>query len=281
VQPKLTVLMAVGAYRERYLNEAVGSIVAQTCPHWRLLVITEERQRAELKGVLAGHPADPRIAVIANERPQLAAKLNTGMKRAETEFVAILHGDDMWSPEAVEVLVSSIAACPEIDFFHSSRRFIDDGGRPVSSVYRSRPLGSLADFLVSSPVKHLLCWRREKGLAIGGMDESMDVAVDDFDFPWSMAEHGATFKAVPECLYIYRDHRECFRLTTHVPMSHRTRGMARIMRKHGADRSAIAARLARAERGYLRQCLFRSRFDRWMKSRRGYDPQRGWRETYQ
>jgi hypothetical protein len=237
-----------------------------------------------MESILAEDLADPRIEMVANEGRQLAGSLNTGIRLAETEFVAILLGDDVWAPEAVEVVTRHIASSPGIDFFHSARRAMDAAGRPISPVMPSRPEVSLDDFIVKSPVKHLLCWRREKGLAIGGMDESLNsVAVDDYDFPWSMAEHGASFKAIPDCLYVYRDHRESFRLTTHLPLSHHKRELARIMRKHGADEATIATRIERAEQGYLRQCLYRSQFDRWMKRLRlrAHDPLRGWREPYQ
>jgi len=280
-RPPLTALMPVKAYHEGYLREAVRSMLGQTCPDWRLLVIVEDSDRGELEGVLAEYLADPRIELIANEGRKLAGAFNTGMRRAETGFVAILLGDDLWSPAAVEVLASFIVAFPETDFFHSSRRIVDEEGRPVSTVHPSRPTVSTDDFVRFSPVKHLLCWNREKGLAIGGMDESLNsVGVDDFDFPWSMAERGATFTGIPDCLYVYRDHRECFRLSTHLPLSHHRREIARIMRKHGVRSPTIAATIAEAEQSYLRQCLFRTRFDRWMKRLQGHDVRAGWRERY-
>src|SRR4051812_48342694 len=230
-RPTLTALMPVRAYDERFLHEAVDSLHAQTVPDWRLLVIVEESDRTDLEQVLSRRLADPRIGLIANEGRKLAGAFNTGMRQAQTEFVGILLGDDLWSSDAVSVLIDTIRAHPEVYFFHSPRRIIDEAGRRVSSIHRSRPDVSIEDFGPwSSPVKHLLCWRREKGLAIGGMDESLDsVGVDDFDFPWSMAEGGASFKAIPECLYVYRDHRECFRLTTHLPMDHHKREIARIL----------------------------------------------------
>jgi glycosyltransferase involved in cell wall biosynthesis len=280
----VTALMPVKEYREEYLHEAVRSMLEQTCPDWRLLVIAEEPDRDELVGVLGELLADARIEAIANQGRKLAGAFNTGMRRAETDFVAILLGDDLWAPAAVEVLANSIASFPGTDFFHSARRIIDEEGRPISSIHPSRPTVSTDDFLRSSPVKHLLCWSREKALEIGGMDESLDsVGVDDFDFPWSMAEHGATFTAIPDCLYLYRDHREFFRLTTHLPLNHHKREIARIMRKHGADGSTIKASIAGAEQsGHLRQCLYRSRLDRWMKRLRlrRHDPRRGWRQQY-
>jgi GT2 family glycosyltransferase len=272
--------MPVKDFHEPYLLAAVESMLAQTHPAWRLLVVAEPASRAELEGVLDGALEDSRVAVAVNEGRRLAGAFNTGMRRAETGFVAILLGDDMWAPEAVEVLTRAIDTSPESDFFHSGRRIVDDDGRQIA-VQGCRTVTSVEDFGTTSPVKHLLCWRREKGLEAGGMDESLDsVGVDDFDFPWTMAERGAAFTAVPEPLYVYRDHRASFRLTTHLPLSHHKRETARILRKHGMGEPEIRRRLAAAERDYLKQCLYRSRLDRWVKTRRGHDPRAGWREPY-
>jgi GT2 family glycosyltransferase len=275
---KLTALMPVKGWHGPFLADAVGSMLAQTSADWRLIVIAEEPEAARLRPLL---PPDERIEVVVNRGRKLAGAFNTGMRAAATEYVAILLGDDLWAPQAVEVLERNIEKSPATDFFHSSRRIVDEEGRPVSTVHRSRTDVVPEDFLTSSPVKHLLCWRRAAGLAIGGMDESLNsVGVDDYDFPWSMAEQGASFRAVPECLYVYRDHRAAFRLTTHLTVAHHKRELARILRKHGAGEAIVAARVAEAERTWLRQCLYRSRLDRWRKSLLGGDARVGWRETY-
>ena len=203
------------------------------------------------------------------------------MRAAVTDFTAILFGDDLWSDDAVEVLEDNIAARPEIDFFHSARRVIDDHGAPISGVLSATSEVRPEMFVDSGPVKHLLCWRRELGLAIGGIDESLNsVGPDDYDFPWSMLDAGARFGAIRECLYIVRDHRSCYRLTTHVPLRTHLRETRRIMRKHGVAEEAIRRRLADAREGYLRQCLYTTRLDAWAKRVLRHDPTRGWRETY-
>ena len=276
--PIITVLTPVRHFQESFLLAAVDSVLAQTDPNWRMLVIGEPSGLETLRGVLAEPLTDPRIELIPNEGRKLAGKFNTGMRTATTPFVAILLGDDLWAQEAVAVLGREIAAHPDVDFFHSARRVIDDEGNPVSAVIPPPAEVSAADFIHSSPVKHLLCWRRELGLAIGGMDESLNsVGPDDFDFPWLMADHGATFKGVGECLYIFRDHRSGFRLTTHLPLNHHKREIARIMEKHGVSPAMIEERLRIAEGGYLKQCLYRSRFDRLLKAGRTREI---WREPY-
>jgi GT2 family glycosyltransferase len=279
-KPLVTALMPVKDYHERYLRRSLDSLLGQTSPEWRLLVIGEEANRDALEALLERDLRDPRIELIVSEGRRLAGACNTGMRHAHTEFVAILLGDDVWSRDTVAVLSENIRRDPEADFFHSSRMVIDEEDRPLSSVYRSSEKVLLEDFPRASPVKHLLCWRRELALSFGGMDESIPVAADDFDFPWTMAERGAVFKAVPECLYLYRDHRDGYRLTTHVPRSVRARHLRRIMRKHGVGRTQILRRLIAARRSYLRQGVYRSRIDRWIKQRAGFDPHRGWRQPY-
>jgi glycosyltransferase involved in cell wall biosynthesis len=277
-ETRLTALMPLRAYHPRFLAKAIDSLRAQTSPRWRLLIIDDG---ADWNDVLEDACADSRVRVVRNQGRGLAAALNTGMRTATTEFVAELFADDMWSKDAVRVLTEHIQNRPAVDFFHTARVFIDDDDEPISTVYSGQERFRLEDFEKGSPVKHLLCWRRETGLAAGGIDESLTVGPDDYDFPWCLAERGAEFEAIQEALYLYRDHRECERLTTHLPLSVHKRQLKRILRKHNVPRERIARCIADAERDYLGQCLYRSRLDRWLKVARGHDPRQGWREPYE
>jgi glycosyltransferase involved in cell wall biosynthesis len=279
--PLVTALIPVRTYHAEFLRRALDSVFGQTSPRWRLLVI-DDRADSGLADVIGSAVEDPRVALVASDRPGLAAALNTGMRVAATDFVAILLGDDMWTPDAVAVLTAHIERNPQVDFFHSGRVFVDADDRPLSSCYEAPASFTLDDFISKSPVKHLLCWRRDLALAIGGLDETIaNVAPDDWDFPWSMAEHGATFMSVPGCLYLHRDHREGFRLTTHLPRSRHVRELRRMLRKHGVGRFRTEREILAAKRGYLRQCLYRNSLDRWLKQKLGFDPRRGWREPYE
>jgi glycosyltransferase involved in cell wall biosynthesis len=273
--------MPVKVYERTYLDRAIGSLFAQTSPQWRLLVVVEPEDVASMSEVLQGVLGDERAVLVANEGRRLAGAVNTGMRHASTEFVAILLGDDMWAPRAVEVLTDHIERFPEVDFFHSGRVVVDGHDRPISSELMPSESFAVDEFAHGSPVKHLLCWRRELGLAIGGLDERIEnVGPDDYDFPWSMAEAGARFRAVPEALYLYRDHRDGYRLTTHLPLSIHRRELRRIFRKHRVGRLRAYRQIRSFRKGYLRQCLYRNRLDRWLKQRRGLEPPPGWRERY-
>lgn len=162
----------------------------------------------------------------------------------------------------LEILNKNIAENLGINFFHSSRVVIDEHDTRISSIRLSKETFSLSDFSWGSAVKHLLCWRREKGLEVGGIDESVLKAQDDYDFPWTMAENGARFKAVKECLYYYRNHLECERLTTHRPLSVTKRAIRGILKKHGVGLfSRIFIVETMRHKGSLgKQCIYRNTF---------------------
>lgn len=277
---RLTAIMPVKGTDPQYLHEALKSIRDQTSPRWRLLVVAEPEDLDAYRKDVGGYD-DEQIVVVANEGRRLAGAVNTGMRRADTEFVALLLADDRWAPDAVEVLEAHMGRHPDADFFHSGRQIVDDEGRPVSGYYPPRAEVRADAFVEAGQAKHLLCWRREMGIEIGGLDGRFHaVGVDDYDFPWTMAENGARFVPVDACLYLYRDHRHGERLTTHSPLSVHIRELHQVLRKHGVRRTARRRRVAAAKASYLRQSLYRNRAERWLREALGRTPEKVWRDQY-
>jgi glycosyltransferase involved in cell wall biosynthesis len=277
----ITVLLPLKHYHERFLADAIGSIVTQSSPHWRLLVVVEPDDLEAFGSTLAPWLADARVRIVANQRRGYVSAFNTGMRLADTAFIAILLADDLWASHAVETLLSQTRQFPEVDLFHTGRRVIDSEGRPISSVLPAAESVVASDFIWKSQVKHLICWRRATGLAVGGMDESLKTAgPDDYAFPWTLVERGAVVRAINDCLYIYRDHREGVRHTTHFPRSQHLRDLTHILTKHGVAPTLIRERLSAAKRGYLRQCLYRNELHRRLYRWLGIQKRESRRERY-
>lgn len=251
----ITILMPCRSQQRELLRDAIGSVIAQSSPAWRLLVIVDEESPSELHAWLADFD-DSRIETLVAPRG-LGRALNLGMRHAQTAFVSILLSDDRYDPHAIAVLQRQIASAPHVDFFHSSRREIDADGQRRGSIRSSKARITADDFkTIGSPVKHLLCWRRLKGIAIGGMDESLAIGPDDYDFPWRMLEAGCRFRAVRECLYEYRVHHVAERITTHHPLRDQLKSLTRMFEKHGVSHAETCAYLQRATDRYLVKEMF-------------------------
>lgn len=178
--------------------------------------------------------------MLKNESNFSTGALNTGMRQANTFYVRSLYCDVLLDTKAIEVLNNSIKGFPDINYFHSARMHIDENGCPISGIQRARESFNLSDFKNYGPAKHLHYWNVESGLAIGGMEELLGLhRADDYDFPCCMVEAGYSFKTIPEFLYYYRDHREHYRLTTHVPLDTQINELKKIWNKHGLTEKEI------------------------------------------
>jgi glycosyltransferase involved in cell wall biosynthesis len=195
----LTILMPGRDQKDSFLAAAVESVLRQTSPDWRLLVIIDAETPAAV-GDLVKSFADERICLVLNQGAGLGGALNTGMRIADSLFVCVLLSDDALDSTAVATALRYIRRYPRVDFFYSSRRLIDAVGAPQGPVLKAARRFTLKDFTTrGSRVKHFLCWRRAKGLEVGGIDERFSAhGCDDCDFAWTMAEAGARFRAIRE-----------------------------------------------------------------------------------
>jgi len=248
----ISVLLPCKDQKREFFLDAVGSLVRQTSSHWELLILTDPSTPSEI-AEWATSFADPRIRICPCPETGFAKALNHGMRLAGSEFVSILLSDDRYAPDAIATLLDYRCRFPDVDFFHSARRLISVAGEYLGGILGSPTTLTLDYFKTrGSPVKHLLCWRRPVALAIGGMDESLSVhGCDDYDFPWSMAEAGARFQYVDECLYEYRRHHEHDRLTTTVPLERQMATLRAMFAKHAVPLDAADQYLQRAIGKYL------------------------------
>lgn len=98
--PKVTVIMPV--YNgEKYLNEAIDSILGQTFKDFEFLIINDGS--TDKTGEILESYNDPRIKIIDNEKNiGLTKSLNKGLKLARGEYIARQDADDISMTERLE-----------------------------------------------------------------------------------------------------------------------------------------------------------------------------------
>ncbi len=279
----VTILMPCKDPHSEYFDQAFRSVMDQSDRYWKLIIINDnsiqEQTKLKLAAIKADH--DERISVIDNETHLISGALNTGMRKTSTPYACMLHCDDLLDKNAIRVLVKNIVKSPDVDYFHSARRYIDENNNFLSAVYKPNKSFKAQDFQEGGKVKHLHCWNVQAALQIGGIDEDMGVhGADDYDFPWCMAEAGFKFQAIDNCLYYYRDHRSHTRLTTHIPLDQQVDELKKILSKHKMTRELIYQQIELRKKNYLQQALFINDSDKKIKESEGYDATKGWRQSY-
>jgi len=125
--PRVSVVMAVHN-EERFVRDAVQSVLRQTLPDFELLVI-DDASTDKTPGILH-QLADPRVRVLRNDvNSGLTASLNVGLDAARGDYIARLDGDDIAAPDRFARQVEFLDAQPHIGIVGSSRRVVDEQER--------------------------------------------------------------------------------------------------------------------------------------------------------
>lgn len=126
--PTVSVLMPV-YNAERYLGEAVESILGQTFADFEFLIVDDgstDRSRAILERYAA---QDPRIRLTSRPNTGYAAALNELLGLARGELVARMDADDVALPERLARQVDYLRAHPDVVCVGTAVHFIDAAGR--------------------------------------------------------------------------------------------------------------------------------------------------------
>ena len=101
LQPKITVLMPV-YNAEKYLHEAIDSILNQTFTDFEFLIINDASTDKSKKIILSFK--DPRIRYYENQKNLGVAKtLNWGLKLAKAKYIARMDADDIASSKRLQL----------------------------------------------------------------------------------------------------------------------------------------------------------------------------------
>ena len=208
--PLVSVMMP--AYNtEKYVGEAIESIINQTYTNWELLCVDDGSTDRTLEIMQEYAAKDPRIRVYTNEenrgRPYTR---NRALDLARGEILAVQDADDISTPERLESGVRVLTAEPGVAVVGGQWMEIDEYGRKTGRKSRVVPQdnnefsggpGELAGFHCCHGS---LMMREDIVRSLGGYDEFFAL-VHDRDLVLRIMRH-AKLKAVALPWYYWRKH---------------------------------------------------------------------------
>jgi glycosyltransferase involved in cell wall biosynthesis len=150
VHPAVSVVIPL-YQTERYIAEAIRSVLAQTFTNFELLVIDDGS--CDQGPALARAFKDQRVRVITQENRGLAGARNSGIRAASAPLIGFLDADDLWHPSKLERHVAHFDAAPAVGVSFSHSRLIDDVGAPLGLQQSpaNRPINA-AELFCRNPV---------------------------------------------------------------------------------------------------------------------------------
>jgi hypothetical protein len=118
---------------ERWVAEAIESVLAQTWSHWQLWVVDDASPDASVERVepyRAAHPERIELVRLSESRRAAGARAHA-VALGSGEVLAFLDQDDRWLPEKLEAQVARLEADPALAAVHTDVEWIDADGRPI------------------------------------------------------------------------------------------------------------------------------------------------------
>lgn len=191
----VSVSVAMPAYNaERYVEEAVRSILGQTFTDFEFLIVDDGS--TDGTGPILDRLAatDPRIRLIRRANGGLVSALNLMLREARGEFVARMDADDIALPDRFARQVEHLRGDPDCLAVGSRVVVIDPDGDPLCEWFPSGTHEEIDAANLEGSKGSALChpsvmMRRGPALEIGGYRERFFLA-EDMDLWLRMAERG-------------------------------------------------------------------------------------------
>ena len=200
--PLVSIIMP--AYNcEKYITEAIASVVNQTYPNWELIVIDDGSQDNTINIVEGLALKDKRINLCQNEHNIGVSKTrNKGISIAKGQWIAFLDSDDCWAPEKLERQLCISEKHKDVEFIFSASHFMDENGglykwiMPVPKVVTYRDLLKHNVISCSSILISRQC--------LGNNRMISDAIHEDFALWLEILKNGTIAYGINEPLLIYR-----------------------------------------------------------------------------
>jgi glycosyltransferase involved in cell wall biosynthesis len=184
----------------RFIAASIESCLKQTYRHVELIVVDGGSTDETLAIVTSFADARIRIVRQPNNRERLPGALNLGFAHASGEFYTWAQDDDVYTPEAVEVLVTALLAQPAAGLAYTGMWFIDEQDQVISAP----TLGPPEHLYWTNSIGHCFVYRRSVAERVGAYDFAYLMSEDSHY--WMRVFKHATIIQVPGRHYYHRLH---------------------------------------------------------------------------
>ncbi|MCY3779184.1 MAG: glycosyltransferase family A protein [Chloroflexi bacterium] len=209
--PTVSVVMPV-FNGEKYLAEAIDSILAQTLTDFELLVVDDASQDSSAQIIRSYQERDSRIRFYQLEQNLGAgAARNRGIEAASGDYIVFMDCDDVSLPQRLEKQATFLESHPQISLLGTCGLLTSSDLKTVLHSFRLPQVHCLIVldmFVAVGFIYSTLMLRQNPLRAIGGFETGRRHG-EDRELPWRLlCEKNVKFANLPENLMLYRRHEQ-------------------------------------------------------------------------
>lgn len=189
--PLISVVMPV-YNAERYLREAVDSVLNQSFTDFELIVVDDGSTDASLEILREYEQMDERVVLVVQDNAGVADARNRAIKEVRAELVASLDADDMAIEDWLELLFGFMNDNPDCVVAGCRILSMDEDGAPISLEMQALEHDKIEEVLLRGRggIVNSGCIMRTKSVRdVGGYNSELPVG-EDVDLFLKLGEKG-------------------------------------------------------------------------------------------
>lgn len=203
------------------LRAAVESVLAQTDPEWRLVVI-DDQYPDRAPGEWVRSLGDPRVHYLLNEENLgVSGNFSRSLELVESEHFVLMGCDDVLEPGYIAQMRAAVRRFPGTSYFQPQVSVISDRGEAVlpladrvkrwSRPHKAHPIILQGEPLAVSLLRGnwtyfpSICWRTDAVRDAHGFDPDYEIVLD-LALQLTIITGGGTMALLPERTFRYRRH---------------------------------------------------------------------------
>ncbi|HEY9645028.1 MAG TPA: glycosyltransferase, partial [Chroococcidiopsis sp.] len=190
--------------RKAYLGTAIESVLAQTYPHFELLIWDDGSTDGSLELAHRYAERDARVRVVSAPHSGVIKARQQAIAQTRYEYLGWVDSDDWLAPTALAETMAVLDAHPEVGLVYTDHVQIDQAGHVLGRGRNSQIPYSQAGMLVDFLTFHFRLLRRSLYDQVGGLD-AVAGAADDYDLCLKLSEITQVHH-LRQPLYHYRIH---------------------------------------------------------------------------
>jgi glycosyltransferase involved in cell wall biosynthesis len=162
----------------RYLAESIQSCLDQTYQNWELIIV-DDCSTDDTPAIIERFARqDARVVPVRHEKNRrLPGALNTGFARSRGEYLTWTSDDNLYEPDALELMVRYLEAEPSTGLVYCDERWIDDEGEERGLCLKAEP----DELRNRNCINACFLYRRAVYEAVGEYDPAMFL-IEDYEY---------------------------------------------------------------------------------------------------
>lgn len=188
---------------KKFIEDTIQSIYSQTYSNYEHIVIDGK----STDGTLELLKKYPHISWISEKDTGQSNAINKGFKKVIGDIIAWQNSDDLYLPNAFQLINNFFTENPDIDIVYGNYQLIDEGGNWICngrSIRWNEWLFSHGRFV---PMQPTVFFRRRVLEKLQSLDEQLTYCMD-VDFYARATNKGLKFRCIPTILGQFRVHQD-------------------------------------------------------------------------